>query len=74
MSEADERRGERVSIPRSVRGAEPDGPGFYLWDEEAQEVRPATEAFAVRMAARRAERRERRRSRRVRFRPEPEPA
>ncbi len=67
---------KRVSVPRSVRAEslEDEGPGFYLWDEDSQEMRPASDEFALRMAARRAQRRERRRTRRVRFRPEPEPA
>jgi hypothetical protein len=63
---------DRVGMPRSVRQVALDEPDFFLWDEEAQEVRPAGADFARGMAARRAVRRERRRMRRIRVRPESE--
>ncbi len=60
MANERSRTERRISIPRSVRGYSLEGPGFYVWDEDAREVKLAGEMFRRTLASRPGE-------------PEPEP-
>ena len=46
---------QRVRIPRIVRGSAMEGPGFYIWDEDAREVRRSGEELMRVVEARRSE-------------------